>query len=73
MTTMLVSIAMFITPVVLLAWMVRRDLAKMLAALGGESWASNPPAAFRPVTVWISPRYPAQEPMRARPQWRAAA
>jgi hypothetical protein len=73
MTAMLVSIAMFIAPLALLGWMIRRDLAKITAALRGESWTANPEPTFRPVTVRFSPRYPSAQPVRAQPQWRAAA
>ena len=73
MTAMLVSIAMFIAPLALMSWMVRRDFAKIAAALRGESWTANPGPTFEPVTVRFSPRYPSAQPVRARPQLRAAA
>lgn len=73
MTAMIVSIAMFTAPLALLLWMVRQNGGKIAAALRGESWATNPEPAFRPVTVRLSPRYPSAKAMRAQPQLRAAA
>jgi hypothetical protein len=57
----------------MLAGFARNDGAKILAALSGNSWLAQPPASVRPVTVRFSQRYPASQPMRARPEMRAAA
>ena len=53
--------------------MVRTDRNKILAALRGQSWIASPPASGYPVTVRVSQRYPAVRPVRAQPEWRAAA
>ena len=50
-----------------------RDGDKIIAALRGESWIAAPPSPQHPVIVRLSQRYPATRPMRARPEWRAAA
>lgn len=44
--------------------------AKIAAALRGQS-AYGPAIQFTP--AWIRPRSRVQQPMRARPRWRAAA
>lgn len=67
------TIAMFGFAVAMLVEFVRRDGAKIHAALSGNSWLAQPPASVRPVTVRFSQRYPASRPMRARPALRAAA
>ena len=59
--------------VAMLAGLLRHDGRKIVAALQGRSWAAEPPFATRPVTVRLSPRYPASRPMRALPELRAAA
>ena len=53
--------------------MVRNDGNKIVAALRGQWWIASPPASGYPVTVRVSQRYPAVRPMRAQPEWRAAA
>ncbi len=48
--------------------------AKVLAALRGQSMIARPPQSLRPVTVRFQPRAGAvRRPMRAQPEWRAAA
>jgi hypothetical protein len=49
----------------LLAGMVRQEGDKIIAALQGRSWTSQPPAAERPVTVRFS-----QQRRAAEPAWR---
>ncbi len=56
----------------MLVGLVRHDGRKILAALQGRSWISEPPSP-RPVTVRFSPRYPVIQPLRAQPELRAAA
>jgi hypothetical protein len=68
-----VSLGLLGFVVAFFATTARNDGAKMLAALRGESWASQPAAIVRPVSVRFSQRYPASRPMRARPALRAAA
>lgn len=52
---------------------VGSDIEKILAALQGRSWKSEPPSPVRPVTVRYSPRYPVSRPVRVVPELRAAA
>ncbi len=63
-------------------WLVARialDMAdgvgvKMIAALRGQSMLARPPQSVHPVTVRFQPRAGSvRRPMRARPEWRAAA
>ena len=56
-----------------LVTIVHNDRNKILAALRGQSWIVSPPVSGHPVTVRVSQRYPAVRPMRAQPEWRAAA
>ena len=59
--------------IAMLAGMLRSEGRKIVAALQGNSWTSQPPLSVRPMTVRFSPRYPASRPLRARPAMRAAA
>jgi hypothetical protein len=56
-----------------LAELVRHDGQKMLAALKGQSWMSQPPASVWPVTIRFTQRYPAARPLRSRAALRVAA
>jgi len=67
-----VTLALFGFTVAMLASMATRDGQKILAALQGQSWATQPPVSARPLTLRVSPRYPASRPVRAQPL-RAAA
>ncbi len=51
---------------------LRRDGAKIQAALNGHSWTARP-AAGRPLTIRFSPRCTAAEPVRVPAGLRAAA
>ena len=59
--------------VAVLAHLVRQDGRKILAALQGQSWTSQPASLVRPVTVRFSPRYPSARALRVQPELRAAA
>jgi len=59
--------------ITMLVSMARRDGAKMLAAIQGNSWTAQPPVSGRPVMVRFSQRFPASRSLRARPAMRAAA
>ncbi len=72
MLAALVTLALLGFAVAMLAEMVRHDGRKMLAALQGRSWISEPPSP-RPITVRFSPCYPVTQPLRAQPELRAAA
>ena len=48
--------------------------AKILAALRGQSMLALPPQSFRPISVRFQPReVVVRRPVRAQPEWRAAA
>ncbi len=48
--------------------------AKIVAALRGHSMLAMPPQSLRPISVRFRPRAEAvRRPMRAQPEWRAAA
>ena len=48
--------------------------ARIVAALRGRSMLACPPQSVRPISVRFQPRAEsARRPMRARPEWRAAA
>ena len=48
--------------------------ARILAALRGQSMLALPPQSVRPLTVRFQPRAESvRRPMRAQPEWRAAA
>lgn len=48
--------------------------AKILAALRGRSILAFPPQSVRPITVRFQPRAESvPRPLRAQPEWRAAA
>jgi hypothetical protein len=72
MLAALATLALFGFALAMLTEMLRRDGRKILAALQGRSWISEPQSP-RPVTVRFSHRYPATQPLRARPLLRAAA
>ncbi len=59
--------------IAMLVRIIRNDGGKVMAALEGRSWTSQPPATLRSVPVRISQRYPMQAPQRVRPAIRAAA
>ena len=53
---------------------VAEDGAKIAAALAGKSLLAQPPQSVRPVTVRYQPRAESvRRPLRASPEWRAAA
>lgn len=68
-----VTLALFTFAAAMLVAMVRRDANRIIVALQGNSLAARPSCSVRPVTMRFSPRYPASQPMRARPALRAAA
>jgi len=68
-----VTLALFGFAALMLASMVRAEGRKMMAAMEGRSWASRQSASAGPVTLRLSPRYPASRPMRAQAGLRAAA
>ena len=68
-----VTLALFAFVGWMLTSMVRRDGAKIMAALQGQSWTAALPVSEPRVALRFSPRFPAQRPMRAQPEWRAAA
>jgi hypothetical protein len=48
--------------------------ARIVAALRGQSMLALPPQSVRPVTVRFQPRAESvRRPVRAQPEWRAAA
>ena len=48
--------------------------AKVSAALRGQSMLAQPPQLVRPITVRFQPRAGSvRRPLRAQPEWRAAA
>ena len=48
--------------------------AQVMAALTGRSMLAQPPQSVRPVSVRFQPRAESiRRPMRAQPEWRAAA
>ena len=48
--------------------------AKVLAALRGQSMLALPPQSVRPLSVRFQPRAElVRRPLRAQPEWRAAA
>jgi hypothetical protein len=50
------------------------DGAKIVAALRGRSMLAVPPPSVRPISVRFRPRAEAvRRPVRAQPEWRAAA
>ena len=72
MLAALATLALFGFALAMPVEMLRRDGRKILAALQGHSWSSQPQSP-RPVTVRFSQRYPVAQPLRARPSLRAAA
>ena len=68
-----VTLALLGFTVAMLASMLRRDAARIAAALHGNSWAATLPNSARPLTVRVSQRYPATRPVRVQPALRAAA
>ncbi len=62
-------------------WLVARialenagDGAKIIAALHGHSMLAMPPQSVRPISVRLRPHAEAvRRPLRAQPEWRAAA
>ena len=54
--------------------MANESGAKILAALRGHSMLAEPPQSVRPISVRFQPRAGSvRRPMRAHPEWRAAA
>ncbi|MDQ3144375.1 MAG: hypothetical protein M3Q57_05785 [Pseudomonadota bacterium] len=54
--------------------LIASDGAKIAAALRGQSMIALPPQSVRPVSVRFQPRAGSvRRPMRAQPEWRAAA
>lgn len=48
--------------------------ARIMAALRGQSMLAQPPQSVRPLTVRFQPRAESvRRPVRAQPEWRAAA
>ena len=48
--------------------------ARILAALRGQSMLAYPPQSVRPISVRFQPRaVVVRRPLRAQPEWRAAA
>jgi hypothetical protein len=72
MLAALATLALFGFALATLAEILRRDGLKILAALKGHSWASEPTGP-RPMTVRFSQRYPVVQPLQARAALRAAA
>lgn len=68
-----VTLALLGFAATILADLFRDHGQKIMAALKGRSWISQPPLLARPITVRLNQRYPASRPMRAQPEWRAAA
>jgi len=71
MVATLLTLALIGFVVMMLANLARDDGAKVIAALQGRSWVTEP--SSRPVTLRFSPRYTAARPELARPALRAAA
>jgi len=67
-----VTIALFGIILTLVVDVMRRDGAKVLAALEGRSWTAGPTAG-RPVTIRFNRRCTAEEPALGLSQLRAAA
>ena len=67
-----VTLALFGLALMLVIDVMRRDGAKIAAALEGRSWTARP-ASGRPVTIRFSPRCTAAEPVRMPAGLRAAA
>lgn len=67
-----VTLALFGFILTLVIDVMRRDGAKILAALEGCSWTAQPTAG-RQVTIGFSPRCTAAEPAGGLPALRAAA
>jgi hypothetical protein len=67
-----VTLALFAFVLTLVVDVMRRDGAKVLAALEGCSWRAQPTAGG-PVRIRFSPRCTAAEPVRGLPGLRAAA
>lgn len=67
-----VSLALFGLILTMVVDVMRRDGAKILAALEGRSWVARPTAG-RPVTIRFSPRCTAEAPVRMPAGLRAAA
>jgi hypothetical protein len=72
MLAALATLVLFAFTLVTLAEILRRDGLKILAALKGHSWISEPNDP-RPMTVRFSQRYPVAQPLQAQPALRAAA
>ena len=67
-----VTLALFGFILTLVVDVLRRDGAKILAALDGHSWTAQPTAG-RPVTIRFSQRCTAADPARMPAGLRAAA
>lgn len=67
-----VTIALFGFILTLVVDVMRRDGAKILAALDGRSWTAQP-ATGRPIAIRFSPSCKAAEPERMPAELRAAA
>lgn len=67
-----VTLAVFGLILAMVVDVMRRDGAKIMAALDGRSWTAQP-AAGRRVTIHFSPRDRAAEPVRMPAGLRAAA
>ena len=67
-----VTLTLFGFILTLVVDVMRRDGAKILAAIEGRSWTAQPTAGRR-VTIRFSPRCTAAGPAAGRPALRAAA
>jgi hypothetical protein len=65
------TLALFGFVTAVLVDLIQQNGRKIAAALDGQSWTAQPPVSARPVTVRLSPRCRAAEPVR--PVLRAAA
>ena len=72
MLATLATLTLFGFALVTLAEILRRDGLKILAALEGHSWTSEPNCP-RPMTLRFNRRVPVNQPLQARPALRAAA
>ena len=72
MLTAAVTLTLFGFILTLVVDVMRRDGAKILAAIEGRSWTAQPTAG-RKATIRFSPRCTAAEPVPGRPALRAAA
>jgi len=72
MLATLATLALFGFALATLAQILRQDGLKILAALKGHSWTSEPNGP-RPMTLRFSRRFPVDHSLQARPALRAAA